>query len=82
LLRVIDEAAGASPEIAALAENTRAEPHAGVTRLARNPHRKRALRPGLTVARAAGILWMLAGGIVHHSLVEQRGWTRRGPRSG
>lgn len=75
LLRVIDEAAGTSPEIAALAEKTRAELHTGVTRLARNLHRKRALRPDLTIAKAADILWMLAGGTVHHCLIEQRGWS-------
>jgi AcrR family transcriptional regulator len=75
LLRVIDEAAGASPEIAALAGKTRAELHAGVTRLARNLHRKGVLRPDLTVAKAADILWMLAGGVVHHALVEQREWS-------
>jgi AcrR family transcriptional regulator len=75
LLRVIDEAAGASPEIAALAEKTRAELHAGVTRLARNLHDRGALRPDLTVAKAADILWMLAGGVVHHALIDQRGWS-------
>jgi AcrR family transcriptional regulator len=75
LLRVIDQAAGASPEIAALAEKTRAELHAGVTRLARNLEHRGVLRPGLTVARAADILWMLAGGIVQQALVEQRGWS-------
>jgi AcrR family transcriptional regulator len=75
LLRVIDEAAGGSPEIAALAEKTRAELHAGVTRLARNLHDSGALRPDLTVAKAADILWMLAGGVVHHALTEQRGWS-------
>jgi hypothetical protein len=75
LLRVIDEAAGASPEIAALAEKTRAELHAGVTRLARNLEDRGALRPDLTVAKAADILWMLAGGVVQHALIEQRGWS-------
>jgi hypothetical protein len=72
---VIDEAAGASPEIAALAGKTRAELHAGVTRLAMNLHLKGVLRPDRTVAKAADILWTLAGGVVHHALVEQREWS-------
>ena len=75
LLRVIDEAAGTSPAIAALAAKTRKELHTGVTRLARKLKRKEVLRPDLTVAKASDILWMLAGGIVHQALIEQRGWS-------
>ena len=75
LLLIIDQAAGTNPEIAALAEKTRTELHTGVTRLARNLHRKGALQKGLTISKAADILWMLADGTVHHALVARRGWS-------
>ncbi|MFI5908527.1 TetR/AcrR family transcriptional regulator [Dactylosporangium sp. NPDC051541] len=75
ILAVIDEAALSSPQIATLAERTRAGLLAGTTRLAQNLADRGALRPGLDVPPAADILWMLAGGIVQQSLIDRRGWT-------
>jgi TetR/AcrR family transcriptional regulator of autoinduction and epiphytic fitness len=74
LLAVIDEAAGAHPEIAELAEQNRRNLLAGCTRLVQALDAKGALREGLDVGQAADVVWMLAGGVVQRDLVERRGW--------
>ena len=44
-------------------------------RLARNLADKRALRDGLTVEKAADILWMFGIGVIYDALVKHRHWT-------
>jgi hypothetical protein len=48
-----------------------------VRRLARNLADKRALRDGLTVEKAADILWMFGIGVIYDALVKHRHWTPR-----
>ena len=75
LIAVIDQAAGSDPELAELAEANRRRLHEGVTRLVRGLAVKGALREDVDVERAADVVWMLSGGVVHRDLVERRGWS-------
>jgi len=77
ILQLIDEAGRAHPEVAELGRKTREELLTGVRRLARNLADKRALRDGLTVEKAADILWMFGIGVIYDALVKHRHWTPR-----
>jgi AcrR family transcriptional regulator len=75
LLRVIRDAAPADPDIAELWARIQQEFHANQRALVRRLHKMGALRPGLTVAAGADILWMLNHPDVWHLLVGARGWS-------
>lgn len=72
---VIREAAAIDREIATLLERINTEFHGAQGAIVRSLHRKRALRPGLGVARATDLLWTLNHFDVWLLLVGQRGWT-------
>lgn len=75
ILQLIDEAARAYPEVAELSRKPREDLLTGVRRLAKNLADKRALRDGLTVDKAADILWMFGIGVIYDALVKHRHWT-------
>ena len=75
LLRIIRDAAPADPDIAELWERIQAEFHATQRALVQRLHANGALRPGLTVATGADILWTLNHPDVWHLLVGARGWS-------
>jgi len=75
LLRVIRDAAPADPDIAELWERIQSEFHQNQRAVVRRLHALGALRPGLTVATGADILWTLNHPDVWHLLVGARGWS-------
>lgn len=75
ILQLIDQAAGAHPEVAELGRRTRSQLLDGTRRLARNLADKHALRPDLTVDKASDILWMFGIGVIYDALVRHRHWT-------
>ena len=75
LLRVLDEAAAADPALAALKAANEEQRHAGLRRFADLLADRGALRDGLTVDRAADIIWTLCAQATFEALVTGRGWT-------
>jgi len=75
VVSVIESAATSDPEIAALWRKLRDQGLRGMTLAARGFREQGALRPGLTIARAADILWLYLGPWSYRVLVTQRGWT-------
>jgi AcrR family transcriptional regulator len=76
VVSVIESAAGTDPEIAALWRKLRDQGVRGMTLAARGFQEQGVLRPGLTVARAADILWLYLGPWSYRVLVTERGWTQ------
>jgi AcrR family transcriptional regulator len=74
-LKVIREAAPVDPEIGALWERIQTEFHANQRAIVERLSQRKALRPGLSVDRAADILWTLNHPDVWQLLVGERGWT-------
>lgn len=72
---IMASAAGADPEIATLYERQRQDRYSDERRLARSLARKQALRPGLSEAQAADIIWAIATTRTYRALVHERGWT-------
>jgi hypothetical protein len=72
---VIESAATTDPEIAALWRKLRDQGLHGMTLAAKGFQEQGVLRPGLTVARAADILWLYLGPWSYRVLVAERGWT-------
>jgi AcrR family transcriptional regulator len=75
VVSVIESAATTDPEIAALWRKLRDQGLRGMTLAARGFQEQGALRPGLTIARAADILWLYLGPWSYRVLVTQGGWT-------
>jgi AcrR family transcriptional regulator len=75
LFQVIRTAAPAEPEIDALWKRIESDFHENQGRIAKSLQRKRALRPGLGVARATDILLALNHPDVYQLLVARLGWT-------
>src|SRR5262252_2970975 len=75
VVSVIESAATSDPEIAALWRKLRDQGLRGMTLAARGFREQGALRPGLTIARAADILWLYLGPWSYRVLVTERGWT-------
>ncbi|HEX3329054.1 MAG TPA: TetR family transcriptional regulator [Gaiellales bacterium] len=75
LLGVIRDAAPADPDIAELWERIQAEFHQNQRAVVQRLHKLGALRPGLSVAAGADILWTLNHPDVWHLLVGARGWS-------
>jgi TetR/AcrR family transcriptional regulator, regulator of autoinduction and epiphytic fitness len=75
ILSVIESAAATDPEIAALWRTLQDQRLRGMTMAANGFGEQGVLRPGLTVARAADILWLYVGPWAYRALVTERGWT-------
>jgi len=75
VVSVIESAATTDPEIAALWRKLRDQGLRGMTLAARGFQDQGALRPGLTIPRAADILWFYLGPWSYRVLVTERGWT-------
>jgi len=75
VLSVIESAAATDPEIADLWRELQDQRLRGMTMAARAFREQGALRPGLSVGRAADILWLYAGPWAYRSFVTDRGWS-------
>lgn len=75
LLRVLDAAATIDDSLAALRHQHAAQRLEGLTRFAALLDERGALRPGLSVDRAADILWAVCAQANYDSLVTSRGWS-------
>lgn len=75
VLSVIDSAASTDPEIAVLWRTLRDQGLRGMTLAASSFREQGILRPGLSVGRAADILWLYIGPWAYRVLVTERGWT-------
>jgi AcrR family transcriptional regulator len=75
VLEAIRTGAPVDPDIAALWQRINAEFHANQRVVAESLHRKRALRRGLGVERAADIMWTVNHPNLWQLLVTARGWT-------
>jgi AcrR family transcriptional regulator len=75
LMAVIRDAAPSDPDIAALWSRINSDFHENQRTIVETMHKRRALRPGLGVARGADILWTLNHPDVWQLLVVQRGWS-------
>ena len=74
VLEVIRSAAPADPDIEALWNRIQTEFHANQRVIVESLEQKKALRPGLSVDRAADILWTLNHPNLWQLLVRERGW--------
>ena len=72
---VILSAAAADPEIKALSERIWSQFYDNQRDVVESIHRRKGLKPGLSVDRAADILWTLNHPRVYLLLLEDRGWT-------
>jgi AcrR family transcriptional regulator len=75
LLRVLDAAATTDESLVELRDRLAAQRLNGLRRFAALLAERRALRPGLTVDRAADIIWTVCAQANYDSLVSARGWT-------
>jgi AcrR family transcriptional regulator len=75
LLEVIRTAAPTDPDIAALWDRIQSDFHENQRSIVESIAEKNALRPGLSVERAADILWTLNHPTLWQLLVRERGWT-------
>ena len=75
MARVIESAAATDPEIADLWRELQDQRLRGMTMAARAFREQGALRPGLSIGRAADILWLYAGPWAYRSFVTDRGWS-------
>ena len=75
IMNVIRSAAQADPAAAALWQLINTDFHANQQAIVESLAAKRALRPGLTTARATDLLWTLNHPDVWLLLVRERGWT-------
>ena len=71
---VVQAAAGLDADIRALAEEGRAQRLTGMRVLAGTLAGRGALKPGLTAAEAADVLWLFNDPGVYHRLVIEQGW--------
>ena len=75
LLDVIRDAAVSDPDVAELWSRIQREFYDNQQTVVATLHRRRALRPGLGVKRAADLLWTLNHPDVYRLLVVERGWS-------
>jgi AcrR family transcriptional regulator len=75
LLRVLDAAASSEPQLAALRLAHDRQRHDGLLRFARLLGERGALREGMSVERAADILWTVCARANYDSLVRACGWS-------
>jgi AcrR family transcriptional regulator len=77
ILLLIRAAAATDPEVAALLDEMDRDRARRMTENARRLHRAGHLRPGMTVARAADVLWTYSAPELYELLVLRRGWPLR-----
>ena len=75
ILLLARDAAAADPELAALLDEVSAARLERMTVNARGLHKAGHLRPGLTVAEAADIMWTYSAAEFYELLVLRRGWS-------
>jgi AcrR family transcriptional regulator len=75
LMGVIRNAADTDPDIEALWNRIQTDFYENQRRVVAKLHRRKALRPGLGVDRAADIMWTLNHPDTWQLLVRERGWT-------
>jgi TetR/AcrR family transcriptional regulator, regulator of autoinduction and epiphytic fitness len=75
VLSVIEAAAATDPEISELWRTLAGQGVRGMTLAATGFRDQGVLRPDLTIARAADILWLYVGPWTYRVLVTERGWT-------
>lgn len=75
LQRVVEHAADADAEVGALFEAIKHQRYIGQRAVAILLDRRGALRAGLTVSRAADMIWVLVDAHVYLSLVDERRWS-------
>jgi hypothetical protein len=75
LLRVLDAAAGTDPALIDLRESHARQRLEGLRRFAGLLADRGALRPGLTVERAADMIWTICAQANYEALVTARGWS-------
>src|SRR5215472_12399168 len=75
VLSVIESAAATDSQIADLWRELQDQRLHGMTLAARGFQEQGALRPGLSVGRAADILWLYTGPWAYRSFVSERGWS-------
>ena len=75
LLQVVRRAASADPEVDELWARIQAEFYDNQRSVVEVLHEKKALKPGLDVARPTDILWTLNHPDLYWLLVNERGWT-------
>jgi AcrR family transcriptional regulator len=75
LLKILRDAAPTEPEIAELWTRIQADFYENQRTVVEDLHKRRALRRGLAVDRAADILWTLNHPDVYRLVVTERGWT-------
>lgn len=73
----LEAAAGSDPEATLLLAEHDAMRHETQSRIAATLRRRKELRRGLTVAKAADVIWVLAGERTYLQLVGGRGWSSR-----
>jgi AcrR family transcriptional regulator len=77
IYEVFRAAAGADAEIRRQWHEIQQERHFGATKFIDQLVRKGRLKPGLTRAQAADVVWLLIDNGNYHRLVVERGWTPR-----
>jgi hypothetical protein len=75
LMAVIRSAAPSDPDIDQLWGRIQSDFYDNQRSIVKTMHKRKALRPGLDLARAADILWTLNHPDLWHLLVGERGWT-------
>lgn len=75
LLRVLDEAAGLDPDLAALRAEMEMGRLMGLGRFMSSLADMGALRPGLSIEDARDVIWTICSLEIHDRLVGQRGWS-------
>ena len=75
VVRIVNEAAPSEPEVAALWHEITERRAANMRRFVEDVQEAAPLRPGLTVDRAADIVWTLNSTDVYLLLTDGRGWT-------
>jgi AcrR family transcriptional regulator len=75
LLRVIRDGASSDPDVDTLWQLINTDFYANQREIVRSLHKRKALRRGLDVTKAADILWTLIHPDVWHLLVTARSWT-------
>jgi AcrR family transcriptional regulator len=75
ILEVIHGAAAIDPDVAALWQRIQTDYHANQRAIVERLHKRRHLRQGLDIDRAADILWTINHPNTRQLLVADRGWT-------
>ena len=75
LMRVLDAAADAEPSLARFRDAQDAQRLEGLRRMSQLVEATGALKPGLSPARAADIIWTLCSWATFGALVDARGWS-------